>query len=51
MTPFFQTLEEPPNECTGQIGLLLRSLPDLLSKADLVNDNVYFELNEDKRSL
>ena len=40
-----QTLEEPPNECTGQIGLLLRSLSDLLSKADLVNDNVYFQLN------
>ena len=43
-----QTLEEPPNECTGQIGLLLRSLSDLLSKADFVKDEAVYNLNNTK---
>lgn len=41
-------LEEPPIESTDQIGLLLRSLSDLLLKADFVRSEAVYSLNNSK---
>ena len=38
-------LEEPPIESTGQIGMLLRSLSDLLFKADFVRSEALYNLS------
>ena len=44
-----QQLDEPPHECTAQIGLLLRSLSNLLSRADFIKDNAYHQLNQSNK--
>ena len=41
-------LEEPPIESTDQIGMLLRSLSDLLLKADFVRSEAVYSLNSIK---
>ena len=39
-------LNEPPIECTGQVGLLLQSLSDLLNKANFIKDEAVYHLRK-----
>jgi len=41
-------LDEPPVENVGQIGLLLRSLSDLLIKADFIRSEAVYNLSSKK---
>lgn len=41
-------LEEPPVENVSQVGLLLRSLSDLLFEADFVRSQAVYNLNNAK---
>jgi len=41
-------LNEPPIDCVGQVGQLLRSLSNLLKKADFIKNETVYHLRQSK---